>query len=55
MAMIEEFSDERLAALRVALNLPETAVAETTVRPPNAQRHVSRKRRAPRRAEAAET
>ena len=54
MAIIEEFADERLAALRLALNLPETAVAAARVQPPNAQRHVPRKHRISRRAEAAE-
>jgi hypothetical protein len=54
MAMIEEFADERLAALRLALNLPDTAAAGATAEPPRAQRHVPRKPRASRRAEAAE-
>ena len=53
MAMVENFADERLAALRVALNLPESAAAEAPVQPPRAQRHISRKARASRRAEAA--
>jgi hypothetical protein len=53
MAMIESFADERLAALRVALDLPENAAAGAMAEPPHAQRHVSRKHRTPRRAEAA--
>jgi len=53
MAMVESFADERLAALRVALNLPETAATGATVQPPSTQRHVSRKPRSSRRAAAA--
>jgi hypothetical protein len=53
MAMIEEFADERLAALRLSLDLPVTAAAAATAQPPSARRHVSRKTRASRRAEAA--
>lgn len=54
MAMVESFADERLAALRLALDLPETAAVEARAEPPRAERHVPRKSRASRRAEAAE-
>ena len=53
LAMVESFADERLAALRLALNLPETAAVEAPAEPPRARRHISRKARAARRAEAA--
>ena len=52
MAMIEEFADERLAALRLALKLPETAAPDATAEPPRTERHVPRKPRASRRTAA---
>jgi hypothetical protein len=53
MGMIEAFADERLEALKLALNLPVTAVARAAAQPPSTRRHVPRKHRASRRAEAA--
>jgi hypothetical protein len=54
LAMIEEFADERLAALRLALNLPETANAKAVSEPPPAERHVPRIPGVVRRAKAAQ-
>jgi hypothetical protein len=54
LAMIEEFADERLEVLKLALNLPASAAAGAAAQPPSAERHVSHSARVTQRAETAQ-